>query len=279
MSDDRKNSAEQLFPETRDWSAVSEELAQQLNSDASFLAKKFSPPSHSGLAAQIVATISSEKNSGSQPISLHVMNEEASEMQAAVADSSHDVFLNENPTGRIVIDRAESLEWLKISAAAMLFLAVTASTIWYSSQLTENGASPVKVANESGSSAMPRVTDNVSHGSPLVATKSSSNLAPINAAASNRGVVRVEEVPMQRNLHIGEVAFDANPPLPDPKQRSGTEAEMLRSQLSAFEQIIQSMQREIEDLRRETTKLQKELTDSKASERKTKPRRLFGAKD
>jgi hypothetical protein len=264
MHDDKnKIPDEQLFPETSDWSAMAEELAQQLNVDARHLVKKYPAPNVGDLAVQITAKISSEQNSASQPVSLHVVNDEMNDDRATDFVSTREEHGVVNVKSGLAIDRTESLEWLKITAAAMLFLAVTASAIWYSSRLTENVTSPITVANENIRS-VPQVPVAASQSSPRIATVKINDQQPV-AVLPFRGTVRTEEIPFQRNSHIGEVSFDAKPQSPAPKRKVASEAEMLRSQLLAFEQVIQSMQREIENLRRETSQLQKQISEQKQS--------------
>lgn len=263
---DKSKPDEQLFAETGDWSAMAEELALQLNADASHLSKKYSAPNVSDLAERINAKISSEQDIASQPVSLHVVNDEVSDEQAPEVEPTSDELHVAAENGSRSSDRADSLEWLKIAAAAMLFLAVTASTIWYSSRLTLNPT--FSVANDNVKAA-PQKPITPSQSAPLIANAPGNNHEPVNVVSPPRGTqfsknaLPTKDFPIERNLHIGEVSFDPTAQASPPKQKIGSEAEMLRIQLSAYEHVIQSMQREIADLRREMAGVRKELADQK----------------
>ncbi len=75
--------------------------------------------------------------------------------------------------------------------------------------------------------------------------------------------VRQGRIQIEGNVHAGEVSMDSASATPTSKYSTGDEAQMLRSQLAAYERVIQDMQKKMEAMEKETAQLRKQISDQK----------------
>jgi S1-C subfamily serine protease len=97
---------------------------------------------------------------------------------------------------------------------------------------------------------------------PLVMTLPTDDQNKVKIGPEVTAAIRNGKIEVVGRDTTAEVAVDPKKPM----QRSpDDEAEMLRTQLSAYERVIVSMQKEVEALRKETTELRKQIAEQKSA--------------